>query len=318
MQEFAVINRFFTNLGPETQEVVKALGDDCALLQMNAQELLAISVDTSVAGRHFPVQADPWAIGWRCLAIAMSDLAAMGARPVGFTLAITVPEINPAWLSEFSQGLQALAQQLNCSLIGGDTTQGPLSLTVQVHGAVQKGINWRRSSAQVGDKIVLIGKVGLASLGLERMLQTPELAKRRQAWLNPEQAYMLPKPLIQEALSLVDAAIKVRAAIDISDGLLADLQHILTASNLGAVLDLAQIPIPEELLAVYTPEQALAACLNAGDDYALLLTLPATEVSLVTSLIKDFALIGECVIGTGITDAQGQVITPAGYQHFIS
>ncbi|NLW04331.1 MAG: thiamine-phosphate kinase [Pseudomonadaceae bacterium] len=317
MDEFAIINRYFTGLGPQLPEVLEAQGDDCALLQIKHGELLALSVDTSVANRHFPLQADPWAIGWRCLAIALSDLAAMAARPLGFTLAITLPDADEAWLTEFSRGLRALADEAACPLIGGDTTRGPLSMSVQVHGAVKSQHHWRRSGARAGDKIVLLGPLGLASLGLKSMLDNPAKALNRKDWNRAETAYMLPRPLVIEALRLAQG-VSISAAIDVSDGLLADLQHLLASSAVAAEIDLKRLPIQPELIEALGAEAALKASLQGGDDYALLMTLAEKDFELARSLCPDLVSIGRCVAGAGIRTLEGKVLDPQGFNHFLN
>lgn len=315
MDEFALINRWFTGIGPGLPEVVEGVGDDCALLQLRPDEQLAISVDTSVADRHFPLQADPWAIGWRALAVALSDLAAMGARPLGFTLAITLPEMNEDWLDGFSQGLRAMADQARCPLIGGDTTRGPLSLTVQVHGVVKAEKAWRRSGAQPGDVLALLGEVGLAHAGLGLMLQSPQRALSRQDWTPLEQAYLLPQPLLDAAQRLAQGC-RVHAAIDVSDGLLVDLQHLLAASALGAEVALDQLKLAPALLAELGADKALEAALYGGDDYALLLALPEADFELARHLCPTLRRIGHCLPGAGIRTPQGRLLEARGYNHF--
>ncbi|SFC19523.1 thiamine-monophosphate kinase [Marinospirillum celere] len=315
MDEFALIRRFFTGLGPKVPEILLGPGDDCALLQMQAGEQLAISVDTSVEGRHFPAQADPWAIGWRCLGVALSDLAAMGARPLGFTLAITLPDADENWLTEFSRGLGALADQLACPLIGGDTTRGPLTLSVQVQGAVDRQHVWRRSGAQPGQIIAVLGSLGSAAAGLRSFHEQPERLHDRASWDSLEKAYMLPQPLIQEALGL-SRGVSISSAIDISDGLLADLQHLLASSAVAAELDLEQLPLDPLLLKRLGKTLALDAALHGGDDYALLLTLDEADFPLARNLCPQLTRIGRLVKGAGIRTPEGDLLEPEGYNHF--
>ncbi|MBE0505527.1 MAG: thiamine-phosphate kinase [Marinospirillum sp.] len=315
MDEFALINRWFTGIGPQLPEVVAGIGDDCALLQLQPGEQLALSIDTSVVDRHFPAQADPWAIGWRALAVALSDLAAMGARPVGFTLAISLPEVNEPWLDAFSQGLRALADAAQCPLIGGDTTKGPLTISVQVQGVVSPSHVWKRSTARSGDVIALLGTVGLAHAGLRLMLEQPDRAKNRSDWNSLEQAYMLPQPLLIEAQRLMQGT-RVTAAMDISDGLLVDLQHLLAASALGAELDLNALVLDAGLIEQLGEEGAMDAALHGGDDYALLLTLDEQDFALARSLCPGLQMIGRCVSGAGIRTPEGKVLEPRGYNHF--
>ncbi len=315
MDEFALIRRFFTGIGPQLPEVITSVGDDCALLQLAANEQLALSIDTSVVGRHFPEAADPWAIGWRCLAVALSDLASMGARPVGFTLAITLPEADEAWLSAFSQGLAALAKQAQCPLIGGDTTRGPLTLSVQVQGAVRQGKLWKRSGARPGQVIAVLGKLGCAAAGLQSIQENPERLADRHSWNKLEQAYLLPVPLLQEAQRLLQGA-NISAAIDVSDGLLADLQHLLAASAVAAELDMNQLPLEPELLTKLGRTLAVDAVLHGGDDYALLLTLDEADFPLARSLCPGLKRIGRIVKGAGVRSSEGEAIEPRGYNHF--
>lgn len=315
MDEFALIRRFFTGLGPALPEVIESIGDDCALLQLKPTEQLALSIDTSVANRHFPMAADPWAIGWRCLAVALSDLASMGARPVGFTLAITLPEADEAWLAEFSRGLRALADEVACPLIGGDTTRGPLTLSVQVHGAVSEQQVWRRAGARPGQLLAVLGNLGSAAAGLQSFQEQPERLAQREDWNPLEKAYLLPHPLIKEALRLMQG-VRISSAIDVSDGLLADLQHLLASSAVAAELNLDQLPLHPLLLEKLGRPLALDAAQYGGDDYALLLTLDAADFPLARSLCPELKKIGVITKGAGIRTPQGEVLEPLGYNHF--
>lgn len=315
MDEFALIQQYFSGIGTPSQQVVLGIGDDCALLAGHTGEQLALSVDTSLPDRHFPAQADPWAIGWRALSVAFSDLSAMAAEPVGFTLALSLPEQNPAWLQAFSQGLRAFAEAQNCPLIGGDTTRGPLAISVQVIGRAPAHRVWRRQGAQAGDLIAVLGDLGAAYAGLQSLLGDPELARDRHQWGAVEQAYMLPESRMQEALRLRDQ-VPVTACIDISDGLLADCQHLLAASAVAAELDLAALPIHPWLKHHWTPEQQLDAACEGGDDYALLLTLPATAWPRAHQLCPHLTIIGRCVAGAGMRNQLGTPLAPRGFKHF--
>ena len=315
MDEFALIRRYFSQLGPRQPEVLEGVGDDCAALGLAPGEHLLLSIDTSVADRHFPAHADPWAIGWRCLAIALSDLAAVAARPVGFTLAITLPEADEAWLDAFSQGLGAMAAQAGCSLIGGDTTLGPLTLSVQVHGAATQHHQWRRRGALAGDLIAATGPMGLAAAGLQSLLAQPDRAVNRADWNELERLYMLPRPHLAEALRLVSGT-NIHAAIDVSDGLLADLQHLLAASALGAVLDPQGWPLNETLVDALGEEKAREAVMQGGDDYVLLITFAEDDWPTVRQLCPEAWLVGQCVSGAGMRTPDGRVLQPRGFNHF--
>ncbi|WP_416885695.1 thiamine-phosphate kinase [Marinospirillum sp.] len=315
MDEFALIQQYFSSIGTPSKQVVLGIGDDCALLAGHTGEQLAISVDTSLPDRHFPAQADPWAIGWRALAVAFSDLSAMAAEPVGFTLALSLPEQDPVWLQAFSQGLRAFAEAQHCPLIGGDTTRGPLSISVQVIGRVPAHRVWRRQGAQVGDVIAVLGDLGAAYAGLQSLLADPPRAQDRHQWNAIEQAYMLPASRMQEALRLREQ-VKVSACIDISDGLLADCQHLLAASAVAAELDLAALPIHPWLKKHWPIEQQQFAACEGGDDYALLLTLPSAELPLARQLCPHLTVIGRCVAGAGMHNQVGERLAPRGFKHF--
>ncbi|WP_114417706.1 thiamine-phosphate kinase [Marinospirillum perlucidum] len=315
MDEFTVINRFFTHLGPRLPEVIEGVGDDCALLQLQPGELLALSVDTSVEGRHFPEAADPWALGWRCLAVALSDLAAMGARPLGFTLSLTLPETREDWLKGFSQGLETLAKLTQCPLIGGDTTRGPLSLGVQVQGAVAPSRVWRRSGARPGQILTILGNLGSAAAGLDSMTRNPQRLQEREDWDALEKAYMLPWPLTAEAQRLAQN-VSISAAIDVSDGFLADLQHLLAASALAAQIDTTQLPLDSLLVERWGLPLARDAALHAGDDYALLLVMDEEDFPLARNLCPDLKRVGQLVPGAGIRDQEGELLEAHGYNHF--
>lgn len=269
MGEFDLIRRYFTR---PTPRAVLGVGDDCALLQPRAGMQMAISSDMLVCGRHFFADVDPRTLGHKALAVNLSDLAACGASPLAFTLALALPSADPAWLAPFSEGLLSLADQHGCELVGGDTTRGPLNLCITVFGEVAPGKSLLRNGAQSGDDIYVSGQLGEASLALHLLL------RQRQGPLDPEALQRLartrarletPTPRVTLGLALRGIA---SAAADISDGLLGDLGHILERSGVGATLDasaaLALLPaglVPDD-------EEALRHVLAGGDDYELVFT----------------------------------------------
>jgi thiamine-monophosphate kinase len=269
MNEFSLIKKFFQDKTTLRDDVVLGIGDDGALLRLPQHELLVVVMDTMVAGVHFPLNTSAYDIGYKALAVNLSDLAAMGATPAWFTLALTIPEANEQWLSEFTDGLFDLAKQFNLQLVGGDTTRGPLTITIQAHGFVPENKALHRAGARQGDKIYLSGTVGDAGLGLIVATNNVDLPDSAREYalhrLNR------PEPRVQLGLLLRDFA---SSAIDISDGLLADLQHILTASRVGAQLYSEHIPLSAELRASIPYHQAVKLALTAGDDYELCFTIP--------------------------------------------
>lgn len=271
MGEFELIRRHFLR-APATDggAVVLGIGDDCALLQPSPGHQLAISSDMLVEGRHFFPDIDPAALGHKALAVNLSDLAAMGARPLGFTLALALPEADDAWLTAFARGLFSLADAHACPLVGGDTTRGPLNLCITVFGEVQPGRALRRDAARAGDDLYLSGRTGEARLALEQL--------RGTGWAlaaggpSAELRARLERPAPRNALGMALAAVTgAHAAIDLSDGLAGDLGHILQASGVGAEIRLSTLPVAPALSAL--PEAQRLECLLAGgDDYELLFT----------------------------------------------
>ena len=271
MSEFDLIARYFTRPAL-TPAVSLAVGDDCALLQPRAGHELAISTDMLVEGRHFFQQADANALGHKSLAVNLSDLAAMGAQPLAFTLALALPSIDESWLSAFSNGLFALAEQHNIALIGGDTTKGPLTISITIFGEIPTGKALRRNQAQVGDDIWVSGTLGDARLALSAL--QAKLALDANALYQAAQHLHRPTPRNALGLALRDIA---HAAIDVSDGLLGDLQHVLKQSNVGATLQADDLPLGEILKSTQTHNVCHEFAMNGGDDYELCFTAPAAK-----------------------------------------
>ncbi len=265
--EFDLIKRYFAVHAPQHAFNQLGIGDDCALLSIPAGYQLAVTADTMVENVHFFADADPKLLGHKLLAVNLSDLAAMGAEPFAVTLALTLPKVDADWLQAFAEGFIGLARQYKVDLIGGDTTAGPLTLTVQAMGVVPQGRALLRSAAKVGDLIYVTGQLGNAGLGLK--------IKQGQTCDNPElpmRCFNQPQPRINQGLALRDIA---NACIDISDGLAADLGHILERSVVGACLDWDKLPLSLEVDRYIKQTGDWRMPLIAGDDYELCFTVPA-------------------------------------------
>ena len=335
MSEFDLIRRYFTRATPGA---LLGVGDDAALLQASAGNVLAVSTDMLVSGTHFLADADPFLLGHKALAVNLSDMAAMGATPRWATLAIALPAADEAWLEQFSAGFFALAQQHRVDLVGGDTTRGPLNLCVTIIGEVPSQLALRRSGAQIGDDIWVSGSLGDAALALAHLQGGIELEEA--AFAACAARLHRPQPRIALGIALCGIA---SSAIDVSDGLLADLGHILELSQVGARLDFAALPVSSAMRGqiigarascpqisgqdARAPVNELLAkqcVLSGGDDYELCFTAPrARHAELLDIAVKlDLPLtrIGEVVAGRDciVHDASGNPIQleSGGYDHF--
>ncbi|SDJ95569.1 thiamine-phosphate kinase [Microbulbifer yueqingensis] len=267
--EFEIIRDYFAD-APRGEGVVLGIGDDCALLEPPVGRQLATTVDTLVAGRHFPADADPALVAGRALRVNLSDLAAMNARPLWFTLALTLPESDREWLQGFADGLLQTAREYGISLVGGDTTKGPLTITIQVTGSVATPL--RRDGAGPGDAVFVSGPLGAAAAALPVILGERPAAPALEA--QAVNAYYHPEPQLALAEAIAGLA---SAALDISDGLLADLGHICARSGVDAELDMAKIPVASLARELAGPE-ALELAATGGDDYQLCFTVPEGKV----------------------------------------
>ncbi|MEW8403445.1 MAG: thiamine-phosphate kinase [Candidatus Thiodiazotropha taylori] len=316
--EFALINQYFKQLTTPRQDVVLGVGDDAALLQVSEQSLLVVSVDTMVSGVHFFEDVSAEALGHKALAVNLSDMAAMGAEPSWATLALTLPEVDEQWIAGFCRGFAELANRFNVSLVGGDTTRGPLSLTVQIHGMVAKDQAMRRDGAQVGDDIYVTGTLGDAAMGLRLLESTQALTAAQQKLVDRLER---PQPRVKAGIALRHLA---NSAIDLSDGLLADLGHVLKQSGVGASLQLEKLPLSTELLSVMGDKMDWSQVVSGGDDYELCLTLPAECREVVSAVARQLSLpisrIGcvEAEPGLRCFDMQGEAWHPPqlGFDHF--
>lgn len=314
--EFELIRRYFAAAAcaAPVPGVARGIGDDCALLQLPPGEQLAVSTDTQVAGVHFPHDYDPFLLAQRVLAAAASDLAAMGAAPVGFTLALTLPAAEPAWLEGFARGLDAMARACGLALIGGDTTRGPLNINVTVFGRLPAGQALLRSGARPGDLLCIGGPTGEAAAALPLVLGAHAAAGAGDAELLAR--YWTPQPQLALGQSLRGLA---SAALDVSDGLLADCGHIAAGSGVALVIEAARVPLTPALCAA-AGARALHLALTGGDDYVLAFSLPPAVLPVLQATGLPFQVIGRVEAGCGVRviDGDGRDITPAagGYQHF--
>ncbi|MFM9880326.1 MAG: thiamine-phosphate kinase [Burkholderiaceae bacterium] len=324
--EFDLIERYFKRRQTAGVGVVLGIGDDCAVLQPGPGMQLAVSSDMLVEGRHFLPTVDPFKLGHKALAVNLSDLAACGARPLAFTLALALPQIDEAWLEGFSHGLLALADLHGCTLVGGDTTRGPLTVCITVLGEVPAGLTLRRGGAAVGDDIYVSGTLGDARLALEVFRGTLELPATQFALARARMEQPTPRVALGQALRGI-----ANAAIDVSDGLLGDLGHLLHASGVGAQIDtsvamnLIAIPASDTLaIGQYDAKKQLEFVLAGGDDYELAFTAPPHA----RGAVQAAAAASDTVVtrigctraapGVELHNAQGQVqhLRYASFDHF--
>ena len=281
--EFDLIQRFFKAgadaMHPNDEKVIAlGIGDDCALLKPAAGEEIAITSDMLVEGRHFFMDANPGLLGRKALAVNLSDLAAMGAKPIGFTLSIALPNVNIAWLEAFSKGLFAVANQYSCPLIGGDTTAGPLTISITAFGSIPSGKAIRRSGAKVGHDIWASGTIGDARLALAALRH--EITLPESDLKQIEHRMHNPTPRVELGMKIRELA---SAALDISDGLLGDLHHILKQSQVSAKVFLDQIPKSETLQKQSEDIQNQFAA-SGGDDYEICFTAPTEKRDVIDEI----------------------------------
>jgi len=327
--EFELIRRYFA--APELAfvhaDVVLGAGDDAAILTLPPGYQLVMSIDTLNECVHFPVGADPFLLAQRCLSVNLSDLAAMGAEPVAFMLAISLPAADEEWLAAFSRGLAKTAQTFQCPLIGGDTTRGPLSITIQVNGKVPAGKALLRSGAAFGDAIYVTGDLGDGAAALWWLLDDARLDR---SVLDAQDIDALQKAFYQPD-ARIDVGIALRglasAVLDISDGLASDLQHILEASarqRLGAVIEADALPLSDTFRRCIPVTEQVALALSGGDDYELCATVPATNEIAAIAALKGlgvrFTRIGYVDDGVGFriqtSSGQQHPLSLKGYNHF--
>lgn len=315
MAEFDLIARIRARAARTRGDVVLGIGDDAALLQPPAHEQLVVAMDTLNAGVHFPEATAPADIGWKALAVNLSDLAAMGARPAWCTLSLSLPQADAAWLDDFLDGFCALADEHEIALVGGDTTRGPLSVCVAVHGFVEPGRALRRDGARVGDPVWVTGTLGDAAGALAQW--------HAQTTIEPALRVRLERPQPRIAIGRALAGI-AHACIDVSDGLLADLGHVCAASGVGAEVSLDTLPWTEALRAHFDLDTRRLLQASGGDDYELCFTAPESAREDVARVAQDTGVqivrIGRVVAGSGVRafDADGKAwhASRKGHEHF--
>ena len=313
--EFSIIDKYFARIGWQSDSVILGPGDDCAVLAVPSGFELCLSTDTLVSGIHFPAGADGDVVARRAFTAAVSDLAAMGATPYTFTGALTIPRVDHTWLSAFSEELSRLSIEFEIPLVGGDLTRGSMSLTITVMGLTRPGQAIRRSGASVGDDVYVTGYPGEAGAGL--ML----LGRADKRFGSLLKAYQSPQPRIGLGEGLRTLA---SAAIDVSDGLFADLAHMLESSAVGAEIEIGEIPISSEMLEFTTRDKALSLALTAGDDYELCFCACTSNQGKVENLAQSTGVIitrigcivkkkGIRLLGDGVDTLD---LVKKGYQHF--
>ncbi len=314
--EFDLIDRFFSRVSPAAK---LGVGDDAALVEPAAGYDLAMTMDTLVSGIHFSPDCEPRALGHKALAVNLSDLAAMGARPRWVLLAITLPEVDERWLEDFAGGFYDLAERHDAALIGGDTTHGPLSLTVAATGEVPAGKALRRDGARVGDEVWVSGHIGSAALALRHRRGELQLKSRDLDLCSVRLDKPTPRVELGQALTGVASS-----AIDVSDGLVADAGHIARCSGVRIEIRFDAVPVIASIMHLKTDHGVRGAVLAGGDDYELLFTVPADAAARLDLVSARLGLaltrIGVVVPGAGVTvlDGSGGVIDvgAGGYDHF--
>ena len=315
--EFDLIDRYFSSLTEADSSLILGPGDDAAIVRVPAEEDLLVAVDTLVQGVHFFPGTSPSDLGFKSLAVNASDIAAMGGIPRWATLSLTLEDADETWLSEFASGFASLARDIGVQLIGGDTTRGPLSISVQLCGLVKKNKGIRRDGARTGDLLYVSGYPGLAALALKFLKQGNALNEGTLAM----QRLHRPEPRTELGRRLNDIA---SAAIDVSDGLVADLSHVLKASGQAAEIELKSLPVFEELKTHVDTEEAYRLILEGGDDYELCFTIPRSKSAVLAEIseVLDYPIycIGSIVEGRGIRflneDGSEKELDIEGWQHF--
>lgn len=330
LSEFELIRRFFVESMPKPLHSVLALGigDDAAVINIAADSQLVSTIDTSIAGVHFPVNANPYDIAYRALSVNVSDLAAMGARPSFYTLALSLKQADPVWLQAFAQGLADASAQYGIELAGGDTTRGDLSISIAAQGEIETSSFLTRTGARPGDLVYVTGCLGDAYAGLQLALGHDDAINCAD---QRDRDYLLRRYLRPQARLECGRALRLvaSACLDISDGLLGDLGHICLGSKVAAAINSSALPLSSALLAALSYDEAVEAALVGGDDYELCFTIAPNNLEALAKLSQtgvDFSCIGEILAEDDFAvrdrvscyDEAGQLIRLSGqsYKHF--
>ena len=318
MKEFEIIEHYLNIDSGNRKDVVKGIGDDCALLKVPRGQRLAVTMDTLIAGVHFIADGNAADIAHKAVAVNLSDLSAAGAEPAWLTLSLSLPECDEEWLKSFSQGLKRIVEFFGVQIVGGDTCRGPLSITIQAHGFVPEAVFHRRDTAQAGELICVTGNLGDAALGLQVAQNKLQVAPAVASKLLKK--YYTPYPRIAAGIALRGRATSV---IDISDGLLADVNHISQQSGVGALLRWERIPVSEAAQSVDDFELIRKAALTGGDDYELCFTVDEDELESTRQALEtvgtDCIPIGRLTGKPGVRLLHHKDEVPIdelGYQHF--
>ena len=320
MDEFSLIERYFRPLSKHGADITLGIGDDAAIFAPPEDSQLVVTTDTQVESVHFPPDAPPHEVGFRSCVTSLSDIAAMGACARWASLALTMPRAEPTWLTAFTAGVADALQLSDASLIGGDTTAGRLSITWHVIGVVPTGTALRRDGATMGDDIYVSGTLGDAAAALAlKVLNGNAACGESQQYLR--RRYWRPLPPLSFAEKLRGLA---TSCIDISDGLIADLSHLAAASDCGARVELASVPLSSQLLDLTAPDVARGYALSGGDDYELCFSAPPAVrrnlVELATASAVSLSCIGRIVAGAGVEiideDGRSRPLSNGGYRHF--
>ncbi|GAB60514.1 thiamine-phosphate kinase [Rheinheimera nanhaiensis] len=309
MGEFELISRYFANCGAKRSDAALGVGDDGAVLQVRDGYDLVVTTDTMVVGTHFFPDDEPRALGHKLVAVNVSDLAAMGAEPAWLSLALTLPAVDEVWLSAFAAGLSETADYYQCQLVGGDTTRGPMSLTMVAKGTVPRGKALTRSGAKVGDYIYVTGTLGDAALGLKLCQGLHEVSKKHQSHILQRFHYPSARVALGQALRNLASS-----AMDLSDGLYSDIQHILKRSNVGASIDVSRLPLSQALKDSCDTGTALQLALSGGEDYELLFTVPEARRGSLDVLLSPYGIPVTCI--GRITGVAGKLELKQGDQAF--
>lgn len=319
MKEFSIIDNYFSNRSYQRKDVVLGIGDDCAITQVPAGQSLVVTTDTLVSGVHFLPDTPASAIAHKAVAVNLSDLASMGAEPAWISLSLSIPEVNQKWLDEFSASLHELTDYFSIQLIGGDTVQGPLSVTITAHGFIPVEQGMLRSNAKPGDLVYVTGSLGDAGVGLEILQGKRDVSLTCEDFLVNRHHYPTPRLLAGTALRRI-----ANACIDISDGLVSDLQHVLNASKCGATIQVDKLPLSVALREAVELEEAYRYALSAGDDYELLFTVSEEQKGNLDMALANFNVSATCIGQLNGKDGKLEfkltdetfTIDSLGYEHF--